>query len=52
MELSGIPAKSFGVWVGIYLFVSKESTDKPLKTKSLNLKSEATGSKWILSRAG
>lgn len=52
MELSGIPDKSFGVWVGIDLFVSKGSMNKPLTTKNLNLKSGATGSKWILSRAG
>lgn len=52
MELSGIQAKSFEVWMRIDLFVSQESTDKPLTRKSLDLMSEATGSEWILSRAG
>jgi len=51
-ELSGIQNKSFEVWMGIDLFISQESKDKPITRKSLDLTSEATGSEWVLSRAG
>lgn len=52
MDLSGIQAKSFEVWMGIDLFVSQESTNIFLTIKNLDLTSESTGSEWMMSRAG